>query len=387
VDGYAALRVAAGIEASDELIRAIAAELQAQVADQAMLARFGDFGFAVLQLGRDEGSALGLAERLRAALEHHLLEVRGRSIAATCSVGVVPVTETAATAQQVLALADQALRAAVKAGGNRVHLHNPVRERRRVPEVSRALAEELRDRLEQGSLPLLFQPIIGLHGDTRDMYEVLVGLLDAQGAPVPRHTLFSVAEPAGLTTHLDRWLLDAAIDALAGCSRQGRPYRFFVKPSDQVIRDETTLLHLQKRLKGSGVRPECLVIELSEIAASTQVKLARAFLQGLKQVRCGSALVYFGMGLNSFRLLNHLDVDFLKIDGSFIRGLAGHPEHRADVQVIQEVANRMGKKTIAPAVADANTLAILWQCGVNYAQGAYIQAPSRELSYDYGETG
>jgi EAL domain-containing protein (putative c-di-GMP-specific phosphodiesterase class I) len=160
-----------------------------------------------------------------------------------------------------------------------------------------------------------------------------------------------------------------------------------MKLSDLAIRDETILLAISKHLKTHALVGMELVVEISETAAATQVKFARAFVRGLKLLGCGAALDDFGSSLGSLKLLSHVDVDFLKIDSSFITELPEHPENQVMVKAIHESAEKAGRQTIAPAVADAPTLAVLWQCGIKYAQGDYIQEPATELSYDFTEQG
>ena len=136
-------------------------------------------------------------------------------------------------------------------------------------------------------------------------------------------------------------------------------------------------------MRTAKLAPGTLTFEMDNSVASSQVKYARAMVNVLRDVGCNTALARFGVGLNSFNVLNHVDVDFLKIDPDVVRQLGNGAEGQATLRDLQVKARAMDKETIATAVQDANTLALLWQCGVRYAQGHYIQEPSHELSYEF----
>ena len=157
------------------------------------------------------------------------------------------------------------------------------------------------------------------------------------------------------------------------------------KLSDQAIRDENVLLFIRKLLKGTQIPGERIVIELSESTAISQIKLAKTFITQLKSFDCKSALEHFGTGLNSATTLKHLPVDYVKIDSSFSKGLSTNTESQNAVQEIVKLAHDSNKLTIAEAVEDANSLTVLWQSDVDFAQGHYIQEPMEEMEFDFSD--
>jgi len=210
-------------------------------------------------------------------------------------------------------------------------------------------------------------------------------MVDSKGENIPANQLFSAAEQANLSTYLDKWVLKNACTKLAEQEQNQHQTYLFIKLSDQAVRDEAILLFIRKILKENKIPGERLIIEMSESIAISQVKLAQAFIKSLKAIGCKSALEHFGTGLNSEATLKHIPVDYIKIDSSYSKGLASNTENQEAVKKIVKMAHEMNKITIAEAVEDANSLTILWQSGIDLAQGHYIQEPSEELAYDFTE--
>jgi len=136
-------------------------------------------------------------------------------------------------------------------------------------------------------------------------------------------------------------------------------------------------------LKKHRLPGDALVFEISEADASTHLKHAKAFITAIHALRCRAALDHFGGSPNSFQLLKHLPVDFLKISGSFVHNLANAPDNQAMIKSIVEMARSMNKECIAEFVEDAHSLAVLFQHGVHYIQGYFLQEPSEQMDYDF----
>jgi EAL domain-containing protein (putative c-di-GMP-specific phosphodiesterase class I) len=239
--------------------------------------------------------------------------------------------------------------------------------------------------IEEHRLSLRFQPIVSLRGETQEIYEVFLRMVDAAGNQVPTGELFDAADKANLIVKLDKWVLKEAIRVLAEQQKEGHKTHFFIKLSDQSVKDADVLLTLRKLLKASQVPGECIIIELSESTAITQIKLAQAFIKQLQAIECKSALEHFGTGLQSDTTLKHLPVHYVKIDSSFSKGLSSNVENQQAVQKIIKLAHELGKQTIAEAVEDANSLTVFWSSELDLAQGHYIQAPLEALEFDFAE--
>ena len=387
VDNFKAVKESVGIAGSDLVLSDVATLIRQAVSEEDVPARFGDHVFVVLARGRGAEEAKALGERIRQLVEEHISDVGGQSVATTASVGIALVTEHTPSAQEVLGHAELAAEVARTAGGNRVHLHNPVTDEQAGRERDAYWQERLERALAEGGegLRLVFQPIVSLHGDAGEKYEALLRMVDEDtGELVPPAHFLPSARRAGLMGRVDRWVVSRAIDIVAERKRQGHDTVLFVKLSADSVADPEFLPWLAERLKQARVQGDSLVFEVAESEAVTRLKETKQLAKGLKELHCGFTLDHFGSGLNSFHLLKHLPADYLKIDGSFIHNLAGSQENQQAVKSIADMAQSMGRLTIAEYVEDANSLAILWQCGVNYIQGHFLQEPDESLSFDFG---
>lgn len=379
LENFRAIRRTVGVSGSDQVLADLARLVESRARDADMVARVGNLTFAALVDKQDPDHARALAEDIRKAVGEHITDVGGQSVAATSSIGVVPIGDLAANPQQILTDADSACRTAMERGGNQVLVFEHAAQ----PEEELSAAAELAAALEQDDLRLAYQPIVSLRGDTEEIYEVSVGIASDDGQHHDRRDAISQLEDMELVSRVDEWTLEAVVEAITEQVTRGNDVHFFVKLSDQSIRDESVLLHLSKLLRTAQLPANRLTFEVGEMTANSQVRMARAFVNGVKQLGCSAALRDFGAAINPFNALNHLDVDYLKIDPACIRGLASDPQCQEAVRTIRETAQSLGKSTIATAVTDANTLAVLWQCGISYAQGDYIQEPNTDLSYDF----
>ncbi len=270
-----------------------------------------------------------------------------------------------------------------KKGGNCIHQHDPVTEEKAGRERDEQWTQRVRDALEKNEFWLVYQPIASLHGETQEKYEVLVRMADEEGNEVLPGQFLPAAENANLIGEVDRWVMRRAIEVLTERRRGGHDTVFFIKLSVKTVSEPTLLSWISEQLKAARLQGDTIVFELSEAAAVTNLKQAKAFHGGLQELRCGLALEHFGSGVNSLQLLKHLPADYLKIDGSFMHNLAGSAQNQEMVKSITETAHSMGKTTIAEYVEDASSLAVLWQCGVNYIQGHFLQSPGEEMNFDF----
>lgn len=382
-DNFRTIKDSVGIAGCDLVLGDIATLIKQNVGENSVAARFGDSSFTVLLRDTNADAAQVLAGTIRGAIENHIAEVAGASLTTTCSIGISLVGEATSGAQEVLSRADLACEMVHKKGGNAVHLHNPVADERAGQERDQQLGHLIRQALENDGFSLVYQPIASLHGETNERYEVLVRMRDADGADISPGNFIPVAERNGLIAAIDKWIIRNAILVLSERRRGGHDTTLFVKISAGSLVDESLLSWLSQQIKAARLPADSLVFEISESIAVTNLKHAKTFLKGLQELHCRFSLEHFGNGMNSFQLLKHLPADYLKIDGSFMHDLANDQEQQAMVKSITEMAHSMGKTTIAEFVEDASSLAVLWQCGVNYIQGHFLQAPGEAMDFDF----
>lgn len=386
LDDYAAVRERLGVSASYDVVKDVAALFQEELGDQPLLARCGDAAFAVVADGSDPRTAETLGQRMLDALSQHILEIKGQSVAVTCSIGSTAVTELTPSARTALDWAARACRAAAAGGGNRLHHYRPVDAMDTGNFTHAARGAALLQALEDGTLRLLLQPVVSLHGLTTPIYRVLPSMALSDEESLTGEDLLTVAEDHHLAAGLDGWVVERVLEHLAQAQERLDRTIFLVQLTDGSMANEALVLALGKALRGRGLDPSRVVFALSETAAVTHIKSARSFSAGVHQFGCGVAVAYFGSALNPFKLLDHVAAEYLMLDESFIGAVLTSEANRRVVEEMHREARNRGKFTIAPGVRDANTLALLWQCGVDYAAGDYLQEPAPDMTFDFSQT-
>ncbi|GIZ12860.1 EAL domain-containing protein [Pseudomonas sp. NCCP-436] len=379
VDRYASLQGEVGLAGVDLLLTDLADMLREHFPAQTQLARFGDDVFTALLPGQTPEQSQAHLSALLKQVEGHLFDVSGRTAQTTLSIGVAGLSEKTAKAQEVI---ERAHRCADELGdGNALKLYDPAEELAAAASRGNLLAM-VQQALENNSFRLLFQPIISLRGDAHEHYEVLLRLLNPQGEEVPPKEFLHAATEAGLGEKIDRWVILNSIKLLADHRAKGHNTRLFIHLSSASLQDQTLLPWLSVALKAARLPSDSLVFQFSEPDAVTYLKQARALTQGLAQLHCKVALCQFGCALNPFNTLKHLHVDFVKVDGSFSQDL-GNPDSQEALKTLLSSLHAQAKLTIVPFVESASVLATLWQAGVNFIQGYYLQGPSQFMDYDF----
>lgn len=383
LDNFQSVRERIGIAGSDHIITDLASVLQKHLpGENDLIARFDSEIFTALLQGAKEEDAKAAAKRMLQAVENHIFEGSGQTLTLTCSTGIALYHEDIRDTQELLSRAEKAYRKAASKG-NAIHLYNPVTEGMAEREEATLRVKQLKLALRDNRFQLLYQPVVSLHGDVAENYEVLLRMLDDDDRQLPPDEFLPAAEQAGLMGAIDRWVMVHTFKALVERRRKGKETKFFVKLSGGALKDDKLLPWLRDLLKTAKADGAYITLEMSEAVASSNLKLIKPLIEGLHQLRMQFGLDHFGVAPNYANLLRHCDADYLKIDGSLIRGLAHDQNNQNRVREITAMAKESGKKTIAEFVEDANTLATLWSCGIDYIQGYFLQQPGTEMNYDF----
>jgi diguanylate cyclase (GGDEF)-like protein/PAS domain S-box-containing protein len=362
-----------GHSAGDEVVRMTGRTLTSVVADDGVVARLGGDEFAILLPGANRVRAEHVAERVLAAVRAQQVTLGTLPVTTTASLGVVPFGHGDAHVDDVLAAADMAMYAAKEAGGNRSYVLDDEDEFVGEMQARLAWAHQIRRALDEDRFVLYWQPIIDLGTGLVTHREVLLRMVGDDGRIIPPGAFIDTAERFDLIQEIDRWVVRAAIRLLAGDpSWEGR---IEVNLSGKSTGDPALTAMIEHELLESGVDPARLVFEITETAAIANMEQARAFAERLKGVGCRFALDDFGAGFSSFYYLKHLPLDYLKIDGDFIRSLTSSDTDQLVVRSMVDIARGMGMKTIAEFVEDAETAEMLRAMGVDYSQGYHHGRP------------
>ncbi|HEX2163907.1 MAG TPA: EAL domain-containing protein [Thermoanaerobaculia bacterium] len=371
LDQFKEINDSLGHHAGDELLREVGRLLRAELRAGDLLARLGGDEFAVLLPDAGREQAVAVAQRILAGLRGTAKAIGGRPLQVTTSIGIVLAPEHGTASVELLANADLAMYAAKAEGGNRWSLFRPRLGDER-PGRQATWIERLRQALADDDLLLYAQPIVDLSRGKISRWELLLRLTGAGGEIVEPEAFLPAAERSDLIHDVDRWVVRRAIALLAA---GGGDFALEVNLSGRAFSDPELLPLVQQQLAAREVAPKRLIFEITETAAVADLAQARHFLTTLRSLGCRFAIDDFGIGFSSFYYLKHLPVDYLKIDGSFIRDVGKSPGDAALVRAIVEVARTLGIGTIAEHVEDAETALWLRDHGVDYAQGHYIGPP------------
>ncbi|QKT02863.1 EAL domain-containing protein [Ectothiorhodospiraceae bacterium 2226] len=387
LDKFKAIKEEVGIAGSDVVLADIARLLQGACGGKTTLARFEAKAYTVLLPGADAAAAEKLAQCLIPRVAGHISEVGGKSVTTTASIGISLLNETTTSVQDVLATAEKGCGLAHAEGGNRFHLvHAAAHVQGDREEVVRWSAL-IKTALKNNRFRLVYQPIASLRGESAEKYEVAVRMLDQEGGDVLPDIFMPFAERTGLMSYIDRWVIANALQVLAQRRAAGQQGSFFIRISGASLSEPRLLQWIVERIRLARLEADSLVFEISEPVALTHLKQAKLLVGALHQVRCRVALTHFGTERDTWGALNHLDVDFLKLDGSIINGLTQSEAKQATLSKLVEHIHGLNKQCVAVYVEDANCLTYLWQVGMDYIQGNFLQEPQAVMGYDFSQLG
>lgn len=371
LDNFKIVNDAAGHIAGDALLKQIALQLSDQMRTRDSLARLGGDEFSVLlescPLHKAREIANNLVEtvrRIRFTWEESVYEVG-------VSIGLVPITAEEATSAQILTKADVACYAAKDQGRNRVVAYHAEdgESARRHREILRAAG--LRNALEKDQFLLFAQKIIPLDSSKNPSpyYEVLLRLQDESGTCLTPGAFIPAAERYKLMTDIDRWVIDTTLHQYATLFGPNSDARLAINLSGNSLADESLLEFVLEQFASSKVPCSRVCFEITETAAISNLMHATRLVRAFKDMGCSVALDDFGSGLSSFTYLKQFPIDYLKIDGSFMRGELSDPTDFAMVKSMHDIGKVMGIETIAEWVESTDTLERLKTIGVDYVQG------------------
>ncbi|XOV86055.1 MAG: EAL domain-containing protein [Pseudomonadota bacterium] len=384
VDNFARIRTEAGISNADLVLGDVAALIRSKVDSSHMMARFGDDVFTMIFKGGDKEAAAAVGEEIRAAVEGHISDVSGKSYQLTVSVGMSIISENAPSGEELISRAHRA--ASSIEDGNGVNFYQV--EQVKVGEDGKSLTTEdvkelVRKSLKENSLKLLFQPVISLHGDDDEQFEVLLRLFDEDQNELLPSQFLGPAEDAGLLEKLDRWVILQSVKLLSEHRAAGHKTRLFINVTHKSISDDTFLPWFSVALKAARLPSDAVIFQIHENDATAYIKQATRFAQNVSQLHCKTSINHFGCSLNPFNLLKHLTPDYVKLDGSFAAQIEDDKEKQAELMEMVKSLQTQGVLTAISGVESPNVLSTLWQAGVNFIQGYYISPPLDDLDYDF----
>lgn len=364
-----------GHAAGDRLLQSIASILSERVPQPGMVARLGGDEFAVLLPESSHEQAKRIAGDVLEAIANHRTLFGSQQINVTASIGISRYPSHGTTVDELLSRADVALYQAKDNGRNAYSIYTPDRRWQSHMESRLAWEQRIREALQNDWFIFVGQPVLETATGKIRQYELLLRMRGPGGELITPTSFLGIAERFGLIHAIDRWAVRTAIRTLEKFQRAGKQMKLAVNLSGKAFSDQELLPLIQRELIETQVDPSGLILEITETAAITDSNQARRFIETLKHHGCQFAIDDFGAGFSSFSQLKNLPVNYLKIDGSFVSNLPNSPVDQHLVKAVVEMARGLGKKTVAEFVGDEETLALLREFGVDYAQGYYIGHP------------
>ena len=370
-DRFIEIQNSIGVLASEDFMTQIAEVLRAQLTATDLCGRFGGNAFLVLL---ERGTARDVetwAENVVKRVNEHVFAIEDKTLSATVTVGLGLLPSANPDVGAAITDAVSATRRGRELGGNQMYVVDKSDTDTRVQAYDKIWVKHIKSALMENRFRLVQQPIASLLGEDKGMFDVLVRMLDEQGNEVLPAEFIAAAERNDLMKNIDRWVIGASMSFAAN----RKAACIFVRVSKDTVLDKSLLAWLDTQLKSLKIEAKRICIQVTEELANQYVRQTKDLAESLRKLGFRFALEHFGTGRDPLKLLADIDMNFIKIDGSLMQGLSTNQIQQQRVKGLVEAAKRRGIETVAERVEDANTMAVLWQIGIEFIQGYFVNAP------------
>ena len=370
-DRFIDIQNAIGVLASEDFMAQLAELMRPQLTPSDLCGRFGGNGFLVLL---ERGTARDVetwADNVVKRVHEHVFAIEDKTLSATVTVGLGLLPTANPDVGAAITDAVSATRRGRELGGNQMYVVDKSDTDTRVQAYDKIWVKHIKSALMENRFRLVQQPIASLLGEDKGMFDVLVRMLDEQGTEVLPAEFIAAAERNDLMKNIDRWVIGASMSFAAN----RKAACIFVRVSKDTVLDKSLLPWLDTQLKSLKIEAKRLCIQVTEDLANQYVRQTKELAENLRKLGFRFALEHFGTGRDPLKLLADVDMNFIKIDGSLMQGLSTNQLQQQRVKGLVEAAKRKGIETVAERVEDANTMAVLWQLGIEFIQGYFVNAP------------
>ncbi len=370
-DRFADIQHSIGILASEDFMAQLADLLRVQLTPTDLCGRFGGNGFLIMLERGTARDVEAWAENVAKRVNAHTFSIDDKTISATVTVGLGLLPPANPDVAAAIADAISATRRGRELGGNQMYVVDKSDTDTRVQAYDKIWVKHIKSALMENRFRLVQQPIASLLGEDKGMFDVLVRMLDEQGSEVLPAEFIAAAERNDLMKNIDRWVIGASLSFAAN----RKAACIFVRVSKDTVLDKSIIGWLETQLRSLRIEPARLCIQVTEEMATQYIKPTIEFAENLRKLGFRFALEHFGTGRDPLKLLADIRINFIKVDGSLMQGLSTNQLQQQRVKGLVEAAKRKGVETVAERVEDANTMAVLWQLGIEFIQGYFVNAP------------
>lgn len=373
LDNFKMVNDTLGHSAGDAVLTALVKILKSRLRKKDFLARLGGDEFAVLLDGTSIEDAMAVAEKLRLAVDSNPICVNPSNSCfhLSISIGVVDIDPTV-DAQRLLSYADSALYMAKERGRNAVfYLPSNNEESHKLSEENKMVGL-IKKAIKDDAFVLVFQPIIRISDGVITRHEALIRMRSENEELISPGQFIPIAESYGLMSKIDRWVIKESLAKL----KQYPDLNICINLSGMSLGDSDLLNDVETSIHSSNIEPSRVGFEITETAAVEDLSRAERWIGMLKALGCQFSLDDFGMGFSSFTYLRALPVDYVKIEGSFVRDAHTNPTNYAILEAINNIAHTLGKKTVAEFVENEDIVDVLRTIGIDYGQGYVFSRPT-----------
>jgi multidomain signaling protein FimX len=370
-DRFVDIQHAIGVASSEDFMAQLAELLRSQLTATDLCGRFGGNGILIML---ERGTARDVetwAENVVTRVHDHVFVLEDKTLSATVTVGLGLLPPTNPDVAAAITDAVSATRRGRELGGNQMYVVDKADTDTRVQAYDKIWVKHIKAALMENRFRLVQQPIASLLGEDKGMFDVLVRMLDGQGNEVLPAEFIAAAERNDLMKNIDRWVVGASMSFAAN----RKASCIFVRLSKDTVLDKSLLAWLDQQLKSLKIEPKRLCMQVTEELANQYVRQTKELAENLHKLGFRFALEHFGTGRDPLKLLNDIEMNFIKVDGSLMQGLSTNQIQQQRVKGLVEAAKRKGIETVAERVEDANTMAVLWQLGIEFIQGYFVNAP------------
>lgn len=374
-----------GHAAGDRLLAQVAELLKNRIRSEDIISRFGGDEFTIIARSIDEKNAKALAELILKSMQQFVYIENGQSFNIYCSIGIVLIDDDRFTAEEIFSQADMSCFHAKSEGRNRYHMFDLSEQEELRKSADICWSKRISDAIENDYFSLFYQPVVNVHGNKAEHYEVLLRMVVEGEEVIHPNAFLPAAERLGVAIDIDYWVIRNSLRKVSEFKAEGRDVYLSINLSGRVFDTPNLIDKIQRYITQYNVETDHVIFEITEQTAVRHIEKAADTIKDLSALGCRFALDDFGVGFSSFNYLKRLPVDFLKIDGDFVTDMVKDPVDQVMVKSMIQIAKTLNKQTIAEYVQDAATMEMLKRFGVDFVQGYYLGMPSQNISQQHYE--